>query len=167
MDTGALLALAIACAPTVHPATTAALVEVESGFNPHAIGVVGGALYRQPRSRAEAITTARFLDAGGWSYSAGLAQINSRNFLRLGLNASTAFDPCANLKAMEAVLSECLARSSGTSQRALRHALSCYYSGDPDRGLRDGYVARVLVAAGRRRSEVTPFLPISNSGRRP
>ena len=69
--------MAAACAPLVHPATAQALVvEVESGFNPHAIGVVGGALERQPRSRAEALATARRLQRSGWNFSVGLAQIN-------------------------------------------------------------------------------------------
>ncbi|KFA29347.1 lytic transglycosylase, partial [Xanthomonas vasicola pv. vasculorum NCPPB 1326] len=34
--------LAQQCAPTVAPQTMAALVQVESGFNPYAIGVGGG-----------------------------------------------------------------------------------------------------------------------------
>ena len=150
MDTTSFLILAIACSPTVDPATASALVEVESGFNPHAIGVVGGVLYRQPRSRAEAVATARLLDAGGWVYSVGLAQINSRNFRRLGLNSSSAFDPCANLRAMQTLLSECLERSPGPAQIALRRVLSCYYSGDLERGIRDGYVARVVASARKR-----------------
>ncbi|EGC99197.1 lytic transglycosylase catalytic, partial [Burkholderia sp. TJI49] len=40
--------LARACAPNVDPETLAALVRTESGFNPYAIGVVGGHLTRQP-----------------------------------------------------------------------------------------------------------------------
>ncbi|MBD3991081.1 transglycosylase SLT domain-containing protein, partial [Xanthomonas citri pv. citri] len=40
--------LAQQCAPTVAPQTMAALVQVESGFNPYAIGVVDGRLARQP-----------------------------------------------------------------------------------------------------------------------
>ena len=151
MDAATFLAFALACSPSVDPATVRALVEVESAFNPNAIGVVGGTLYRQPRNRAEAIATARSLDAGGWIYSVGLAQINSRNFARLGLDASSALEPCANLRALEVVLCECLERSRGSTQIALRHALSCYYSGDPDRGIREGYVARIVAAAKKQR----------------
>ena len=55
MDTSVFLALALACAPQVHTDTAHALVSVESAFNPWAIGVVGGALVRQPRHRAEAV----------------------------------------------------------------------------------------------------------------
>jgi type IV secretion system protein VirB1 len=147
VDPTTFLALAMACSPTVDPVTASALVAVESGFNPHAIGVVGGALVRQPRNRAEAIATAKALDAGGWVYSAGLAQINSRNFVRLGLSPSSAFDPCPNLRAMQIVLSECLERSQGAPQIALRRALSCYYSGNSEAGFREGYVARIAASA--------------------
>ena len=73
MDASIFLALALACAPQVHAGTTRALVSVESAFNPWAIGVIGGALVRQPRARAEALATARALRDAGWndSISAG------------------------------------------------------------------------------------------------
>ena len=103
MDITTFSALALACAPLVHPATVQALVAVESSFNPHAIGGVGGVLDRQPRSRAEALATARQLRASGWNFSVGLAQINQSNFERFGLTTDTAFDPCENLRAMQAV----------------------------------------------------------------
>jgi type IV secretion system protein VirB1 len=154
MDANTFLALALACAPAVHPGTATALVAVESGFNPHAIGVVGGTLLRQPRTRAEAVATANSLEAAGWIYSVGLAQINSRNFARLGLSRTSAFDPCTNLRAMQVVLGECMVRTRGPPQIAVRQALSCYYSGDPESGFRDGYVARLLAAARIRSDEV-------------
>jgi type IV secretion system protein VirB1 len=148
LDTTDFSALATTCAPLVHASTARALVAVESGFNPHAIGVVGGALERQPRNRAEALATAKQLTANGWNFSVGLAQINVHNFERLGLNAETAFDPCQNLRAMQTVLGECLAsRATKAEQVALREALSCYYSGNAVTGFRHGYVQRVVRAA--------------------
>jgi len=42
MEAAAFAALVASCAPAVHPATAAAIVADESGFNPYAIGVVGG-----------------------------------------------------------------------------------------------------------------------------
>lgn len=148
MDTTMFLALVMSCAPQVDAATARALVAVESGFNPHAIGVVGGVLERQPRNRAEALVTANHLLATGWNFSVGLAQINLRNFDRLGLNTATAFEPCENLRAMQTVLGECFDRSSSAAppQAALRQALSCYYSGNYVTGFRDGYVQRVARA---------------------
>jgi type IV secretion system protein VirB1 len=154
MDTSAFIALVLACAPQVHADTARALVSVESAFNPWAIGVVGGALVRQPRHRAEALATARALQTAGWNFSVGLGQINVGNFGRLGLTLESAFEPCANLAAMQTVLAECFdsARAPATNpavdQTALRQALSCYYSGNFAAGFRDGYVRKVVVAAG-------------------
>lgn len=149
MDTAALLGLVAICAPLVAPTTAYALMHVESSINPYAIGVVGASLQRQPRTYAEALATARRLQSLGYDYSVGLAQINQRNFARLGLSTGTAFDPCRNLQAMQRVLVECMSRSqqSGAPQRALRDALSCYYSGDFRTGYRDGYVRRVAAAS--------------------
>jgi type IV secretion system protein VirB1 len=144
----ALVWLALACAPQVDAMTVRALVSVESAGNPHAIGVVGGALTRQPRNGAEAIATARALRNDGWNFSVGLAQINRSNFERLGLTLDNAFQPCVNLRAMQTVLGECYARTTRTSgdQAALRHALSCYYSGNFKTGFDHGYVRRVVDA---------------------
>ena len=95
------------------------------------------------------MATARQLEATGWNFSVGLAQINARNFQRLGLTTASAFDPCENLRAMQTVLTECLARTGPSTlpQTALRQALSCYYSGNAITGFRHGYVRRVVSAA--------------------
>lgn len=136
------------CAPLVAPATAHAVVAVESAGNPHAIGVVGGHLVRQPRDLAEAMATVRSLESLGMNYSVGLGQINRANFVRLGLTPESAFEPCANLRAMQAILSECFERAARatTQQQALRQAFSCYYSGNYSTGFREGYVDRVLAA---------------------
>jgi type IV secretion system protein VirB1 len=149
LDTTTFLALALACAPQVHPDTASAVASVESGFNPYAIGVVGGQLERQPRTRAEALATINALHAGGWNYSVGLGQINVGNFARLGLTPGSALDPCVSLTAMQAVLGECYARAASNhgAQPALRFALSCYYSGNFTTGLRHGYVRKVVIAS--------------------
>lgn len=149
MDATTFLALALACAPQVHPDTARAIAYVESSFNPNAIGVVGGALHRQPRTRAEALATIEALQANGWNYSVGLGQINVGNFERLGLTPHSALDPCTSLAAMQSVLGECYARtaSNHAAQNALRFALSCYYSGNFTTGLRHGYVGKVVRAS--------------------
>jgi len=151
-----LLALLVACAPQVDPRTAVALVDVESSFHPHAIGVVGGQLERQPRNRSEALATARALQADGWNFSVGLAQINAHNLPRLALSLEQAFDPCTNLRAMQTVLRECLDRAQTgepgpTDQQHVRRALSCYYSGNFSTGFAHGYVRRVALAAARAR----------------
>lgn len=160
MDASHFAFLAATCAPAIHVQTAAALVQVESAFNPWAIGVVGGALLRQPRSRGEALATARALHAAGWDFSIGLGQINVRNFQRLGLTLETALEPCINLSAMQAVLSDCFTRAyavvNRSTQQALRPALSCYYSGNFMTGIKHGYVARVVAAAATAQRLVRP-----------
>ena len=147
-----LAALVLTCAPLVAQDTARALIQVESGGNPFAIGVVGGALMRQPANLPEAIATAAALEAAGWNYSVGLGQINKRNFERYGLSPATAFEPCANLAAMQGILGECFSRASRrasrreSTQAALRDAFSCYYSGNFLTGHQHGYVGKVLAA---------------------
>ena len=150
MEGLSFMALVMACAPLVDPGTARALVDVESAFNPNAIGVVGGALERQPRSKAQALATTRTLHEHGWNFSIGLAQINVRNLRRLNLTIDAAFDPCSNLVAMQSILEDCFERASHNEknpQRSLRKALSCYYSGNFVTGFREGYVNRVVKAA--------------------
>jgi soluble lytic murein transglycosylase-like protein len=141
------LTLAQHCAPEVHTATIAQVVRVESDFNPYAIGVVGGHLERQPRSREEALATARYLANHGYNFSVGLGQVNQANFQQYGLTLEAAFEPCLNLHAAARILQDCYRRAyraNGREQAALRDALSCYYSGDFMRGYSAGYVIRVV-----------------------
>lgn len=165
MEASTFAALALACAPQVHLTTAHALVSVESAFNPWAIGVVGGSLQRQARHRTEALATAQALQAAGRNFSVGLGQINLGNFQRLGLTLESAFEPCTNLAAMQAVLSECFERAQRKSPRtsgdqaALRDALSCYYSGNFTTGFRHGYVRKV-VAAARNPIRISPPNPV-------
>jgi type IV secretion system protein VirB1 len=137
------------CAPTVHVDTMRRIVQVESGFNPYAIGVVGAQLQRQPRSSAEALATIRWLDANGYNYSVGLAQVNQSNFRAHGLTPATALLACPNLRAGGAILTACFRRASKpsvTPQTALRAAFSCYESGNFRAGFTDGYVLKVLTS---------------------
>ncbi|MFT0701313.1 lytic transglycosylase domain-containing protein [Citrobacter meridianamericanus] len=150
------LALAEQCAPTVAPQTMAALVHVESSFNPYAIGVVGGRLARQPTSRDEAVATAKALEADGWNFSVGVAQVNRYNLPKYNLTYELAFDACANLRAGSKILEDCFVRATprtGSEQAALQAAFSCYYSGNFTRGFRPdkagepSYVQKVLAQA--------------------
>jgi type IV secretion system protein VirB1 len=168
-----LAALVLSCAPLIAQDTAQALIKVESGGNPFAIGVVGGALVRQPSTLAEAVATVAALDAAGWNYSVGLGQINKRNFPRYGLTPATAFDACANLAAMQAILGDCFARAKQRQQHqaALRDAFSCYYSGNFVTGHQHGYVNKVLAAwspsrlpSGARVGLVSPQVNQTNQG---
>lgn len=143
------LMLAQQCAPTVHHDTMRRVVQVESAFNPYAIGVVGAHLARQPTSLDEAMETIHWLDRQGYNYSVGLAQVNKHNFNAHGLTAETAFEPCASLRAGSAILAQCFVRarkSALSEQAALRSALSCYESGNFITGFRDSYVLKIVGA---------------------
>lgn len=144
--------LAQACAPNIHPVTLAAVVRQESGGNPYAIGVNRGAarLKRQPANASEAIATATWLKDQGHDFDGGLAQINVRNLGWLGLSIADLFDPCKNLQAAQAVLTDCYSRASRSreSQAALHAALSCYNTGTFTRGFSNGYVAKVAGRVG-------------------
>lgn len=138
------------CAPQIAPVTMAAVVRTESQFNPYAIGVVHGRLLRQPSNMAEAIATTHALEARGWNFSVGLAQVNRVNWFRYGVTEETAFDPCLNLAVGASILQRCFNAAHGSlaeDQVALQASLSCYASGDFATGYRTGYVQRVVSSA--------------------
>jgi type IV secretion system protein VirB1 len=153
LDLAMVLSLAQACAPEAAPETLAAVAYAESRFDPLAIGVNRGPRpARRPQDRAEAARLARSLLARGADLDLGLAQINSGNLAWLGLSVEDAFDPCRNLAASATVLRAGYRPDGGRPhqrQAALRVALSRYNTGHPERGFRNGYVARVEAAAAR------------------
>jgi hypothetical protein len=119
------------------------IVHVESGYNPFAIGVVGGQLVRQPQSLDEAIATAQMLEIKGYNYSLGVSQVNRSNLAKYGLDTyAKAFNPCLNLSAGSRILNECYYSSGGDWGKAF----SCYYSGDFVTGFRQGYVQKVFAS---------------------
>lgn len=132
------------CQPLAVPAVVMQhVVDVESAFNPYAIGVVGARLARQPRTLPEAVATARMLAEREYNFSLGLAQVNRQNLARYGLSSyALAFDACANLRAGSRILAECYSRAG----KDWGKALSCYYSGNFTKGFRDGYVQKVFAS---------------------
>ncbi|KFX78554.1 lytic transglycosylase domain-containing protein [Ralstonia solanacearum] len=161
--------LAQQCAPGVHPTTLQAVVRTESGYNPYAIGVVGGRLARQPKSRAEAVATAKALHAQGLNFSMGLGQVNKAHLARFSLNYESVFDACANLQAGARILQECYQRAVARlgADQALSAAISCYYSGSFRRGFQverggTSYVQRVAANATTANPvlDVVPAIPV-------
>ena len=141
--------LAEKCAPSVSVDTLSAIVRTESGFNPLAIGVVGGKI-EQPETLQEAVFYASKLAAKNKSFSVGLAQINSGNFAALGVSAEELFDPCTNLSAAARILESCYLRMSSDDKseaKILSDAISCYYSGNAKTGYEHGYDDRVIANA--------------------
>ncbi|MEN5146534.1 lytic transglycosylase domain-containing protein [Brevundimonas diminuta] len=149
LDLAAILILAQACAPQNAPETLAALAWTESRFDYLAIGVNRGPRpARHARDAADAARIARDLLERGANLDLGLAQINSDNLAWLGLSPETVFDPCRNLAAADRVLhAGYRPRAEETPQQSLGVALSRYNTGHPQRGFRNGYVARVEAAA--------------------
>ena len=165
------IALAQQCAPTVAPQTMAAIVNVESSYNPYAIGVVKGRLQRQPKNIQEAVATAKALAAAGWNFSIGIAQVNRYNLPKYNLTYEQGFEPCSNLWAGSKILEGCFIRADNnqrTQQEALKAAISCYYSNNFTRGFKPdvrgkpSYVEKV-VASAEEPIRVIPVVPASQT----
>lgn len=142
------------CAPQIAVETLAAVVSVESGFNPLAIRINSGyPLADQPATKAEAIETASILIAGGQDVDLGLAGLNSGNLGRLGLSVSDAFDVCLNLKASASLLDGYyrVAIEDGATRAQAEIAMLRSYFGRGDVSLGEivGYDARILSERNR------------------
>jgi len=148
----ALLGLAQACAPTVAPETLLSVAQAESGFDPFVVAAntTPRRVFRPASAGAATAIASAFIRAG-LSVDVGLGQINSRNLPHLGLGLADAFDPCRNLAASARVLED------GYRPAALQAALSRYNTGDPRRGVRNGYLARVARAA----QQVVPAITLN------
>lgn len=139
--------LAQQCAPAVHYKTMAHLVQQESSFNPFAIGVVGGRLKRQPTNLSEAVATAKALIARKINFSAGLTQVNWKNFDAYQLDVVSVFDACRNLEVGSNIFVECYNRADTNKregpQQSIRYGFSCFYSGNFKTGFKEGYVQSI------------------------
>jgi type IV secretion system protein VirB1 len=146
-------ALILACGAAIHADLLGAVALVESGGNPLALAINGSVeLVRPPRDRADAVAMASWLAAHGYNFDAGLAQVNSANFARLGVDTSTVFEPCVNLRAAAKILGACRkrAREHGLSgARAIAAALSCYNTGHLSSRAATSYVTAVRAVLAR------------------
>ena len=147
----ALAALISRCAPAVAPQTMIAIVRVESGGDPFAIGDNTTKRSYHLRNRANAEALADRLIAAGHSVDLGIAQIDVVNFAQLAVNPRALFDPCVNVRVGAEILSHdytIARRRYGSGQMALRHAIGMYNTGRLDKGA--SYVGRVLAIVGIR-----------------
>jgi type IV secretion system protein VirB1 len=137
----AALALAQQCAPGVAPETVVSIARTESGLNPLAIHDNTSGRSYAPESTNEATALAISLILGQrHSVDLGLMQVNSANLAISNLSIAEAFNACHSMEAGAHIL-------AGAFRRALRSALSAYNTGDPQRGINNGYVASVEAAA--------------------
>ncbi|GAB6967219.1 hypothetical protein JCM25156A_12560 [Komagataeibacter kakiaceti JCM 25156] len=151
-----LAALVHRCAPDMSPRTVALMARQESAGVPWAIHVNGPyRLPRPPASTAEATATAHWLAGHGYDFDIGLLQVNSRNAARFDLSPTRLLEPCLNLHVASRILHDCYIAAlphSPDTQARLRHALSCYNTGNGERGLHNGYVAGLLTLAAQQAS---------------
>jgi type IV secretion system protein VirB1 len=127
-----LATLVGACAPTVAPKTELAIIQVESGGKPWAIG--DNTVHRAYvlSSRAAAIDKAHALLRGGHNLDLGLAQLNTIHLREFRLDVAQALEPCTNIWAGSVVLKRAYATAVaryGPGEIALFHAFEAYNSG--------------------------------------
>jgi type IV secretion system protein VirB1 len=136
----AALVLARQCAPGVAPETVVSIAKTESALQTLAVHDNTSGTRYAPETRDAAIALATKLIAEQHhNVDLGLMQVNSANLATVGLSIGDAFDACHSMHAGAAIL-------SGAFDHALRAALSAYNTGDPQRGIANGYVARVEAA---------------------
>ncbi|MFM4936159.1 conjugal transfer protein [Aeromonas veronii] len=126
------------CAPDVSPVTLDAVVQTESGGNPNVVANVTDGTSHYFDSADAAIRFVNGLSRDGKKFSAGLMQIYSGNFSKVGVDNNTVFDPCENIKAGAKILAENFdgIKEESDEQIRLQKALSKYYSGNESRGFK-------------------------------
>ncbi|EGU3395861.1 lytic transglycosylase domain-containing protein [Salmonella enterica] len=155
-----LLALFTNCGAGVPTDTLMSITGVESSGNPFVIANVTDNTSYYLASEEEAVRKANDLSKQGKNYSAGLMQVNSKNFKDYGLTPDIAFNYCKNITAGAEILKGCYAKTSTMPDQStrLKAALSCYYSGNFTRGLvakgteKISYVANVVNHADNNES---------------
>ncbi len=156
-------ALQSRCLPTVPLNTLNAIILVESGGNPNAMQIdfprallkrwhlQEGTLRleRQPATEREALDWLEYFERRNFSVDLGLMQVSTAEAHRRGLPPESLLDPCFNLRAGWQILDSAYqleTKTYGPGQEALQHAISRYNTGDTQRGIDSGYLARVMAA---------------------
>ena len=140
LSVAAALALAHQCAPDVAPETIVGIAKTESGLDVLSVhDNTSGARYAPPTPDAAIALATSLIVAQHHNVDLGLMQVNSANLARVGLSIPDAFDACHSMRAGAQIL-------SAAFHHALRAALSAYNTGDPQRGIANGYVASVEAA---------------------
>lgn len=144
-----LSSLAAQCGPVVHPATTTAIIRIESGGHPYAIHDNTTHKTYKPSSKKEAQWTAYRLLLQGHSIDMGLMQVNSQHIGDMNIDYRNLFDACYNIRTGTQILAGFYRkyyRSGARPEAILLLALSGYNTGTPYSGR--AYINRILLAAG-------------------
>lgn len=142
-----LSSLITQCGAGVDPSTTSAIIKVESGGNPYAIGDNTTRQSYSPNSKEDAIKIARHLLNKGHSLDMGLMQINSNHLKSGRFNLNNVFEPCENIKIGNSILIGFYKKydTEPDKSKVLFKALSAYNTGTAWKG--QGYVNKILKAA--------------------
>lgn len=151
MIVGSLLlitSLCSQCGPAVAPSTTQAIIRVESGGNPYAIGDNTLKKSFAPKSKQDAVHLAAALLAQGHNLDMGLMQVNSCHLKTMKFTLDEIFEPCRNITIGTTILADFYRRNNTGEDKSLVlfKALSAYNTGSAWRG--PGYVNKILQAAG-------------------
>jgi len=143
-----ITALCSQCGPTVAPSTTQAIIRVESGGNPYAIGDNTLKKSFAPKTKQAAIHLAAYLLAQGHNLDMGLMQVNSCHLKTMKFTLDEIFEPCRNITIGTTILADFYRRNDTGEDKnlVLFKALSAYNTGSAWRG--PGYVNKILKAAG-------------------
>jgi type IV secretion system protein VirB1 len=151
------------CLPGVPLTTLSAIIRAESGGNPNAMQIdfprallkqwhlPEGTLRlsRQPDTASEALEWLGYFERRNISVDLGLMQVSTAEAHRRGLPAESLLDLCFNLRAGWQILDSAYqleTKTYGPGQEALQHAISRYNTGDTQRGIDNGYLARIMAA---------------------
>ncbi|WEX75762.1 transglycosylase SLT domain-containing protein [Sinorhizobium numidicum] len=156
----AFVDLARTCAPDFAVETIAAVVSLESNFQPFAIRINSGPpLADQPETMAEAIEAATVLIADHQDIQLGLGGLGLSELSKLDLTVSDAFDACRNLKATATLLDShyrLALRAGATSAEVERVMLQSFYGrGDASVGAMVKYDEQVRREAKRLSAKLT------------
>jgi type IV secretion system protein VirB1 len=127
-------------------------------------------LLRQPIDANEAGEWIAYLNAHRISVDVGLMQISTDEAVRRHIRPAALLDPCTNIRTGWSILEgdyKIEIDRFGPGQTALQHALSRYNTGDTNKGIENGYLARVAAALQRlkdRPAEKTRFAHTKGGG---
>ena len=151
------------CLPTAPLNTLRAVIQVESRGNPNAMQIdfpkgllkrwslAEGTLRlkRQPTNQREALDWLAYFQSYDIFVDIGLMQVSTAEAKRRGISPESLLEPCTNLRVGWQILEDAYQiekKTYGPGQEALQHAISRYNTGDAQRGIANGYLARVFAA---------------------
>ena len=168
-----IAALQSRCLPTVPLSTLTAIIRVESGGNPNAMQIdfprailkqwqlPEGTLRlkRQPATQRQALEWLDYFERRNISVDLGLMQVSTAEAKHRGIPVESLLDPCSNLRTGWQILDSAYQleiQTYGPGQMALQHAISRYNTGDTQRGIDNGYLARVMAALKQSPATTSP-----------